>query len=92
MKIQNDAKKKINETKYKHIFDLESDNHTLGLCFKEIYDNILEVKKKREIGNDLKLMLKLNMGVDLSIDMQTRTEKDLDNDACILEDVNEDGY
>jgi len=70
--------KRINEFKYKNVFELELDNQNLGVCFKEIYDNILETKKRKEIGNDLKLMLKNNFP---ELPRETaQTEKSLDVD------------
>lgn len=86
IKIQVDALKKIIETKYKNVFEVESDNQQLGMCFKDIYDNILEAKKSKEIGNDLKLMLRNNLIIDLSRDQHCKTEKDLDYELKGYED------
>jgi hypothetical protein len=56
-KIHNDAVKKTNNN-YRNVFEVEYDSHTMAMCFRDIYDHILESKRKKEIGNDLKIMMK----------------------------------
>lgn len=57
------------------MLEVDLDSHNMGMCFKDIYDNLLESKKKKELGNDIKIMMK-NQLIEPTV---TRTEKDIDH-------------
>ena len=47
----------------------------MGMCFRDIYENILESQRKKEIGNDLKIMMRNQLEVsELEDELSAKTD------------------